>query len=192
MNENNLTKLDYFELRTKRLTIVYKILYAFVAAWLAMLITAINGLNDKTFAFEDIPSITFFISSLTFCIIQMLSYILLEFRCMKIVDVYDEKLWKETEQKYDNIWNAFGIILCINLLCLLISTYFIDSISMINNIMTIGLIVVSFIYTVKNVVYLFAYNKWQTFWKWSNIISILISPIFCYLLTFLLMEVFLK
>jgi hypothetical protein len=186
MNDNNLTKVDYFDLRTKRLTLVYKILYVFVAAWIAMFVTAVNGLQNGDFDSSHLPSISFFISSLSLCVIQMLSYILSEFRCMKVYNSYDEKLWQETEKKYDNIWNSFGIILMLNLLSMLLSTGFFNSITIMNEIVVI-LLILSFVYTIKNVIYLFAWNKWPKFWKGVSIASILISPIYSYCLTFWLM-----
>lgn len=193
MNDNNLTKVDYFDLRTKRLTLVYKILYVFVAAWIAMFVTAVNGLKNGSFDNSHLPSISFFISALSLCIIQMISYILSEFRCMKVFKSYDEQLWQETENKYDAIWNSFGIILALNLLCLIISTDISNYCgAMTDNVFLGVLFIIGLLYTVKNIMYLFAYNRWPRFWKTSNIVSILVSPLYGYCLTFWLMGGFIE
>lgn len=106
-NENRYGKVDYFDLREKRLKLVYRILYVVVAIWIASLLC----MNDETLSTATIPLYSALLAVSSLIIINIFKYALLEFRCMKVSGKIEEEMLKRTEDKYDNIWNSFGVIL---------------------------------------------------------------------------------
>lgn len=110
MNNNDEKKygrIEYFELREKRLKLVYRILYVAVALWIAALLC----LDKNTLTIETVPFYAAILSITSLVIINIIKYALMEFRCMKVYGGFDEEMLKQTEEKYDGIWNSFGIIL---------------------------------------------------------------------------------
>lgn len=57
------------------------------------------------------PMYAFLLAASSQFIINIIKYSLMEFRCMKVVGTIDESLLKQTEERYDNIWKSFSVIL---------------------------------------------------------------------------------
>ena len=106
-DEKKLNKIECFELREKRLKLVYKILYVVVAIWLAVLLNISQNMFEKA----AIPMYAFILSASSMIIIQIIKYIILELRCMRIIGEVDEEVMKQTENRYDNKWRLFPLIL---------------------------------------------------------------------------------
>lgn len=98
-------KAEYFELREKRLKLVYKILYVVVAIWIA----GIVNISNDALAKEIVPAYAFLLAVSSLMIIKIIKYALMEFRCMKVVGNIDEMLLNQTEERYENIWKSFGL-----------------------------------------------------------------------------------
>ena len=92
-------KIEYFELREKRLKLVYKVLYVVVAIWAAIIICV--GNQDMTR--EATPIFAFLLSVSSLIIVIMIRYCIMEFRCMRVIGKIDEKLMEQTEERYDRI-----------------------------------------------------------------------------------------
>lgn len=110
MNNNDdkrLSRSDYFDLREKRLKLVYKILYVFVAIWIAIFLS-ISQIDLKN---SEIPIYAFALSASSMVIVQIIKYAIMEFRCMKIVGQLSDELMNQTEARYENIWKSFSLIL---------------------------------------------------------------------------------
>lgn len=105
--ENKYGRIEYFELREKRLKLVYRILYVAVVLWIAALLC----LDKNTLTIETVPFYAAILSISCLVIINIIKYALMEFRCMKVYGGFDDEMLKQTEEKYDRIWNSFGIIL---------------------------------------------------------------------------------
>ena len=105
--ERRLNKSEYFELREKRLKLVYKILYVVVAIWIALLLSTTQTAPEKA----TIPVYSFLLAASSMVIIQIIKYAIMEFRCMKIIGHLSEELMEQTEDCYENIWVSFSLIL---------------------------------------------------------------------------------
>lgn len=106
-NDKSLSKSEYFELREKRLKMVYKILYAVIVIWIAILFNLSQNKLEKS----SVPVCAFMLSSLSMMIIQMIKYAIMELRCLKINGSLSNDLVQQTENRYDNIWKFFSFIL---------------------------------------------------------------------------------
>ncbi len=118
--ENKLSKNDYFELREKRLKLVYKILYVIIAIWIA----AIIGIGGEGITKDVAPAYAFLLAVTSLFAVKIIKYALMEFRCMKVIGSIDETLLKQTEERYDNIWKSFSAILSFSGLLLLFQMRF--------------------------------------------------------------------
>lgn len=103
-------KIEYFELREKRLKLVYKVLYAVVAIWVASIICV--GGQDMTR--KAAPIFAFLLAVSSLITIIMIRYCIMEFRCMRIIGKIDETLMEQTEERYDRIWRSFAPILSVS------------------------------------------------------------------------------
>lgn len=144
--DKKMKKTEYFDLRERRLKLVYKILYAVVAIWIAVLLS----MAQNTLAGSQIPIYTFLLSASSMIIIQIIKYAIMEFRCMKIIGYLNDDLIKQTEIRYDNIWKSFSLILSLCGLAIVFHYKFIEHINsnMFLAIFSVGIIyfsVVSFI-----------------------------------------------
>ena len=120
-DDKKLGKSEYFELREKRLKLVYRILYAIVAIWIAVFIF----IGTEKITAQIAPIYAFVLAASSMLIINIVKYALMEFRCMKVIGNIEESLLKQTEERYDNIWKSFSVILSLNaLLMLLHFSYF--------------------------------------------------------------------
>ena len=73
--DKRLTKPEYFDLRERRLKLVYKILYAVVAIWIAVLLSVAQNTLEKSV----IPIYSFMLSASSMVIIQIIKYAIMEF-----------------------------------------------------------------------------------------------------------------
>ena len=119
-DEKKLSKSEYFDLREKRLKLVYRILYVIVAIWVAALIS----IGTQKMTTEIAPIYAFLLAASSLIIINIIKYSLMEFRCMKVVGNIEESLLKQTEERYDNIWKSFSVILSLNALFMLLHMSF--------------------------------------------------------------------
>ena len=103
-------KIEYFELREKRLRLVYKVLYAIVAIWVASIISI--GGQDMTR--DAAPIFAFLLAVSSLITIIMIRYCIIEFRCMRVIGKIDETLMEQTEERYDRIWRSFAPILSVS------------------------------------------------------------------------------
>ena len=103
-------KIEYFELREKRLRLVYKVLYAVVAIWVASIISI--GGQDMTR--DAAPIFAFLLAVSSLITIIMIRYCIIEFRCMRVIGKIDETLMEQTEERYDRIWRSFAPILSVS------------------------------------------------------------------------------
>lgn len=128
MNNNDgkrLSKSEYFELREKRLKLVYKILYVVVAIWIAIFL----GLSQNNLKTTEIPIYALALATSSMVIIQIFKYAIMEFRCMKIVGKLSEKVKNQTEARYENIWMSFSLILSLCGLAFILHFKFVEQIS---------------------------------------------------------------
>lgn len=114
-DDKKMNKAEYFELREKRLKLVYKILYVTVAIWIATIL----DVSSTDFVASVAPVYAFLLSSSSIFIIQIAKYALMEFQCMKVIGNIDEKILTQTEQRYDNIWKSFSLTLSLNALIMI-------------------------------------------------------------------------
>ena len=103
-------KIEYFELREKRLRLVYKVLYAVVAIWVASIISI--GGQDMTR--DAAPIFAFLLAVSGLITIIMIRYCIIEFRCMRVIGKIEETLMEQTEERYDRIWRSFAPILSVS------------------------------------------------------------------------------
>lgn len=152
-----------FELREKRLKLVYKILYVAVALWAALFVA--YATTEKTV----LPLYCGFLSALTAAILNILYYIFGELRCMKIYTPAADESKVEADSKFVEIWNSFGLGVSISALLTLIHTSF----PAIINIVSVWIVVV--ITTV-----LLVANDILIKGKANLIIRNMTTPVLCY------------
>ena len=107
-----------FELREKRLKLVYKILYVAVALWAALFVSYTT--TEKS----ALPLYCGFLSALTAAILNIIYYIFGELRCMKIYTPAADESKVEADSKFVEIWNTFGLGVIISTLLALLHTSF--------------------------------------------------------------------
>lgn len=106
-DEDKLSIKDEFELREKRLKLVYRILYVAAALWAATIVAIVQpGVTAQV-----APFYTFLLSSTSVVIIRIIKYALLELRCMRIKRTPNDSTEDEAEIKYGYIWSFFGMSL---------------------------------------------------------------------------------
>ena len=107
-----------FELREKRLKLVYKILYVGVALWAALFVAYTSAGNNV------FPLYCGFLSALTAAILNIIYYIFGELRCMKIYAPAADESKVEADSKFVEIWNTFGLGVIISTLLALLHISF--------------------------------------------------------------------
>lgn len=128
MNNNDdkrLSRSDYFDLREKRLKLVYKILYVFVAIWIAIFLS----ISQSAIKISEIPIYAFALSASSMVIIQIIKYAIMECRCMKISGRLSDELINQTEMRYENIWMSFSLILPLCGIALICHFIFVEKLS---------------------------------------------------------------
>lgn len=148
-DDKKMSKPEYFDLRERRLKLVYKILYVVVAIWIAILLS----ISQNTLEKSVIPVYAFMLSASSMIIIQVIKYAILEFRCMKIIGHLSDDLIRQTENRYENIWISFSLILSLCGLALFFHYKFVELAS-INVFMAIFSVCIGY-YTVVSIVKLF-------------------------------------
>lgn len=152
-----------FELREKRLKLVYKILYVAVALWAALFVA--YATTEKTV----LPLYCGFLSALTAAILNILYYIFGELRCMKIYAPAADESKVEADSKFVEIWNSFGLGVSISALLTLIHTSFPAIINIVSVWIVVGVTAV-----------LLAINSWFIKGKANPIIRNMTTSVLCY------------
>lgn len=106
-DDKKMSKPEYFDLREKRLKLVYKILYVVAAVWIAVILSV----SEQKMTVQLVPIYAFSLSVSSLFIINIFKYALMELRCMKVIGNINEDLTKQTEERYDGIWKSFSLIL---------------------------------------------------------------------------------
>ena len=125
IEDKKLSRTDYFDLREKRLKLVYNILYVVAAIWIAIFI----GMTQSNIKITEVPIYAFALSASSMVIIQIIKYATMELRCMKITDPLNDELINQTESRYDNIWTSFSLILQICGIILIFHFMFVEKIN---------------------------------------------------------------
>lgn len=143
-------KIDYFELREKRLKLVYKVLYVVVALWIASLAC----FNKSVLTYNTIPFYSALLATTSLVIINILKYALMEFRCMKVYGSISDEILKTTEEKYDLIWKSFAVILSVIAFLMMIHINFLSNLksSVLIVVFSVFLIVTSLYFAVVSVI----------------------------------------
>ena len=113
--KNKLSVKDEFELREKRLKLVYRVLYVAAILWAAVIIT----LSRTEITTIVAPFYAFLLSVSSVFIIRVVKYALGELRCMKIIEQADDSTKTDAETSYGYIWSLFGLSLVIHAALLL-------------------------------------------------------------------------
>ena len=124
-DDKKMSKPEYFDLREKRLKLVYKILYVVVAIWIAILLSISQSPLEKSV----IPVYAFLLSASSMIIIQIIKYAIMEFRCMKIIGHLSEDLIRQTEVRYENIWQSFSLILSLCGIAVIPHNFFVERVN---------------------------------------------------------------
>lgn len=152
-----------FELREKRLKLVYKILYVAVALWAALFVSYTT--TEKS----ALPLYCGFLSALTAAILNIIYYIFGELRCMKIYAPAADESKVEADSKFVEIWNSFGLGVSISALLTLIHTSFPAIVNIVSVWIVVGVTAV-----------LLAINSWFIKGKANPIIRNMTTPVLCY------------
>lgn len=112
MSKKKLTVKEEFDLRERRIKLMYPIAYAAAGLW----VTLVLLLGDGKISKDTIPVFCCIISVDTLTILEIIKYAFAEFRCLKIKEKVSENLKRETDKLYDNIWLYLGLNLALSLL----------------------------------------------------------------------------
>lgn len=152
-----------FELREKRLKLVYKILYVAVALWAALFVAYTSAGNNA------FPLYCGFLSALTAAILNIIYYIFGELRCMEIYTPAADESKAEADSKFVEIWSSFGLGVSISAVLTLIHTSFPAIINIVSVWIVVGVTAV-----------LLAINSWFVKGKANPIIRNMTTPVLCY------------
>jgi uncharacterized membrane protein len=114
-NNKKIDREKDFELRERRLKLVYKILYILVAAW-AVLFIMFMKTDVKTES--DMAAYCFLLTVISLYLVMIIKFIIRELSCLKIGSEVSHEEKEQTELAYKNIWNNLlvvlltGIVLC--------------------------------------------------------------------------------
>ena len=123
--QNKISVEKEFELREKRLKLTYKILYVIAVGWAVLLLVYMKSVSIEKMICNGILTI------LTVLLINILSFVFHEFRCLNIFQSTEL-----TDHKFQNIWNGFGLYCFIAILLVILD-------ATISNFIAIGTIVIS-------------------------------------------------
>ncbi len=121
-NELDLSIEKEFELREKRIKLVYKILYAIVAFWGITFWSLISSDTSKTL----VPIYSFILSVATLYIVSIIKYSLNELSCMRVHDKASEYEKSTTELSFVNIWQNATLPLIIGAITMFFNVAYID------------------------------------------------------------------
>lgn len=114
-NNKKIDREKDFELRERRLKLIYKILYILVAAW-AVLFIMFMKTDVKTES--DMAAYCFLLAVISLYLVMIIKFIIRELSCLKIGSEVSNEEKEQTELAYKNIWNNLlvvlltGIVLC--------------------------------------------------------------------------------
>ena len=114
-NNKKIDREKDFELRERRLKLVYNILYILVAAW-AVLFIMFMKTDVKTES--DMAAYCFLLAVISLYLVMIIKFIIRELSCLKIGGEVSNEEKEQTELTYKNIWNNLlvvlltGIVLC--------------------------------------------------------------------------------
>ena len=185
-DDKKLSRAEYFELREKRLKLVYKILYVVAAIWIAVFLILSQGDLKNT----EIPMYAFALATSSMVIIQIFKYAIMEFRCMKVIGNIEEALLKQTEERYDNIWKSFSIILSLNALFMLLQISFSSAFNIIT-LMTVLCVCILY-FLIWSFIELFKKNFKDITIKIFDIIGLILGAITAYSICSLMCLVMIK
>ncbi len=109
---------EEFELREKRLNLVYKILYVLAALWAAIFISYIQNPGNTA------PVYCCFLAILTTSISNILSFIFGELKCLRISLDTDPKTKNIADMRFIGIWETFSYSLSVSIVVLWINLTF--------------------------------------------------------------------
>lgn len=109
---------DEFELRERRLKLVYRILYIVVAVWAALFVSYASSLS------KSVPLYCGLLSALTTSILNILYYIFYELRCMKIYMSAENAIKELADNRFLEIWDTFGLSLCLSIFLAILNLFF--------------------------------------------------------------------
>jgi hypothetical protein len=92
-----------FDLREKRLGLVYKILYVSAAVWISLMLSFVKNID-----FNNAPVYCALLSLTTVFIICIGRYVFGELRCLQVSSVVDKKLKETADKRFSDIWNSIG------------------------------------------------------------------------------------
>lgn len=113
--DKKLSVKEEFELREKRLKLVYKILYVLAALWIALFISLPSIGLDVEFS----AMYSFLLAVLSCYIISIVKYALRELSCMKISGKSTETEKAYADESFADIWRNCIIILAVGALLML-------------------------------------------------------------------------
>lgn len=141
---NQLSIKEEFELREKRLKLVYKILYVIAALWAVMFLSIPSMEFNVTYA----AIYSCFLSILTIYILKIVQYALQELACMKISQNATNEEKKNAENLFSEIWKTAILVLLIALMLMTITVAIQGSFTV--NVM-VAVIVLATIYSLVSV-----------------------------------------
>lgn len=158
-----------FEIREKRIGIVFKTIYVFAIFFAAVFVDMGGklgaGLNPAYIAEASISA--FFLMIIGY----MVMYIFNEMKCLKLnAEDLPQKQIDKTEHSYSNIFSAFVSCGLTAVLCMMISIELVDVFSAI--VLTSVFVIILFVRLMISVVAMYLSPKWSSFWD-HNIGSIL-------------------
>jgi len=110
-NRNDKLELrEEFELREKRLALVYKLLYVFAAIWASILLAYASNPH------ETAPLFCGLLATLATAITNIIFFIFSELRCLGITAIVDNEIKYIADEKYLSIWDTFGLSLFVSML----------------------------------------------------------------------------
>ena len=112
-----------FELREKRLNLVYKVLYVAAAIW----ISVFNILMKRNV--ETMIVSCGLVSMVTVFIGAILRYVSAELRCLKIYQVDSDEQQKSVEDRYQEIWTILAISACASAMLMLLGSALLEYIT---------------------------------------------------------------
>ena len=144
--DNNKEKLELkeeFELREKRVNLMYKVLYVAAAIWISLM----NFVAKKQVDASSASIFVFLLSLITAISVEILQYAFFELRCMKIKERASEEMSEKAEKLYDNIWKNFGEQFFMLLFIMFFHIYFVKFLTL--NISVITFSALTFISTIS-------------------------------------------
>ncbi len=178
---NSINK-DEFELRERRLKLVYKILYIFAISLGVISLIAVKYIDKNPVEIKSsIPLFCFLLSFLSVSLIYIIYYIFSELKCMKI----NESIKAEDKQQADKDFENIGIVLSISFLfsAILFSSETCKTIFKVNFILMLLVLLSIIIIAIAYFFFKFKKEKNEKMKKkYSLSIIVIISTILAYLI----------